>query len=485
MTVVAALGAATTAYGQWTFLLDQGFRTQIQYQEVNSLILLPDGNLIASGVMRFPGEMSDKRLVRLLTNGARDPAFYNSGLGGGRLTLWNNHYYVGTSQVRRILPNGHLDPSFISMGQGFYFSIHQGGDYHVYPDGRILMSGKHLLSDSIRGFEGYYNLIWFSNEGYLDTTLVHRQGNGVVNRFAELPNGQFICSGTCTEFEGKAVDWIFRVHADGTPDTTFRTGVYIGEARTYLPLPDGRVYVGGNFRRTEAPQDTLRLVRFMPDGSLDPSFTIPQFLTGDGISDPFGAYVFGLYQFRPDRIIVVGQFRSVNGEPRKSICMIDTTGQVLPAFDDCGVGTFTQFLTGSSILEVLPTPNADTLYICGVYTGYNDGQVNDPLQRFVSRLLVQEITTEVAERDEPPLALQLYPNPARGLVVVSYALEQAVGSTELVMRDPAGREVARLPLGATEGRAEWGIQGLPAGVYTVELRQAGHVQQVSRLVVQP
>jgi len=68
---------------------------------------------------------------------------------------------------------------------------------------------------------------------------------------------------------------------------------------------------------------------------------------------------------------------------------------------------------------------------------------------------------------------------------VAYALEQGAGSTELVMRDPAGREVARLPLGTAEGRVDWAISGLPAGVYTVELRQAGHVQQVSRLVLQP
>jgi hypothetical protein len=89
------------------------------------------------------------------------------------------------------------------------------------------------------------------------------------------------------------------------------------------------------------------------------------------------------------------------------------------------------------------------------------------------------------ERTTSNRTLQLNPNPARGQVAVVYELKDAVGSVELVMRDPAGREVDRLLLGAAVGRVDWTISGLPAGVYTVELRNSGHVQQVSRLVLQP
>ena len=50
----------------------------------------------------------------------------------------------------------------------------------MYPDGRVLVCGLHELSDSIRGYVGFYDLIWFSNQGYLDTTAHHRQGNGIM-----------------------------------------------------------------------------------------------------------------------------------------------------------------------------------------------------------------------------------------------------------------------------------------------------------------
>ena len=58
------------------------------------------------------------------------------------------------------------------------YSALQGGDYHVYPDGRILLSGAHSLYDTARGFVGIYNLIWFTNTGYLDTTKTTATATG-------------------------------------------------------------------------------------------------------------------------------------------------------------------------------------------------------------------------------------------------------------------------------------------------------------------
>ena len=119
---VAAFLAATVACGQWNFTVDPSFQTQVEYQSTGSILLNEDGTLIASGIMHFPGEFSDKRLVRLLPDGTRDETFYNSGLGGGRLTTWQDRFYVGTQTVRRILPTGYQDPTFIGLNLGPYFS---------------------------------------------------------------------------------------------------------------------------------------------------------------------------------------------------------------------------------------------------------------------------------------------------------------------------------------------------------------------------
>ncbi len=498
MHTVAASLAVTVASAQWTFRLDTTFRTTITEKNVNHMALLSNGDLLLSGRIRFqsdpPWVSADRLLASVDPDGEEVPGF-PYGYGGGKLTEWADRYYVSVGQtVRRVFPSGLVDPLFIGLNTNPYFSALQGGDYHVYSDGRVLISGIHDLSDTARGFVGKYNLIWFSNEGYLDTTRTHRVGNGfcTVNRFAELPNDQFICSSTCNIFEGKEIDRIFRVNADGTPDTTFRTGVYYGGARAYLPLADGRVYVGGNFRRTEAPEYTLQLVRFMPDGSLDPTFSIPQFdMGGQGISAPFGPFVYQIIPWKPGYLLLAGEFRFVNGEPRSSICMIDSTGQLTPAFAGNWMGTFSASnsqITNSLIVDILPNADTTAIYICGAYTGYGDGEITDPTQRFVSRLLVEEDTGTTGVREvaapKPPV-LRLHPNPASGWVSMNYHLPGNTSNVHMVVRDAQGRTVQQFNVRGTQGQHAWDVQGLAPGVYMVELRREGRVEGTERLVIQP
>ena len=77
---------------------------------------------------------------------------------------------------------------------------------------------------------GIYNLIWFTNTGYLDTTKTHRYCNGVIYEIEEQADGKFLCSGTCTTYEGQPVSRIFRVHPDGALDTSFDSEVVGGRA---------------------------------------------------------------------------------------------------------------------------------------------------------------------------------------------------------------------------------------------------------------
>ncbi|MFZ1693706.1 MAG: delta-60 repeat domain-containing protein, partial [Flavobacteriales bacterium] len=293
----------------------------------------------------------------------------------------------------------------------------------------------------------------------------------------------FICSGTCNQFDGQQVDKIFRVHADGSVDTTFRTGVYIGAAYDYLPLVDGRVYVGGNFRRTEAPTDTLKLVRFLQDGALDPTFNIPLFGLG-GLPGPFGPVISRVYPWFGN-LLVTGFFRTVNGQPRRGICLLDTTGALLPAFANSGVGPFVyQNFTYASIESVAyDTANAQ-LYICGAYSGYNDGLNNYPEQAFITRLNVQELGSGVGERTQQA-GLQLWPNPSSAQVWLGYALPGHHGVVQLRIHDAQGRNTHTLQASGEEGQVLWDTRGTAPGVYTVELLHNGNVERTERLIIQP
>ncbi len=491
MLAVAALWAATAAWSQWSFTLDPTFQVQITQQNVNSLLLNEDGTLITSGVMRFPGEMSDKRLVRLLPTGVRDPAFNNSGLGGSKLIRWQERFYVGASGFpRRILSTGYQDPTFGSpnLNPCRYFNSLQGGDYHVFPDGRVLITGNHQLNDSLRGFVGRHQLIWLTNEGCLDTTRTHRSGgNCAVYRFAELPNGQFICSGLCDQFDGQEIDRIFRLNADGSVDTTFRTGVYTGSAFDYLPLDDGQVYVAGNFRRTQAMNDTLRLVRFLPNGELDPTFTIPQFTLGEGLSSSVGAVVHRITPWRQGTLIITGQFKRVNGQLRKGICLIDPTGQLLNGFDGQGVGPFTfSSTTNAALLGPVFNSDSTQMYVCGAYSGYNDGLTDYPEQRFITRLNVQELSVGApAEPAQPSATFGVYPNPSRDQVVLRYDFGDTATQLRAELRDAVGRIVASIPLDGARGQMVFDVAHLMPGTYLIQyFSSAGLAGSVPLMVQQ-
>lgn len=373
-------------------------------------------------------------------------------------------------------PNGLIDPSFIHLNSGPYFSSLQGGDYHVFLDGRVLLGGSHTVNYPAGGYSGQHQLIWFTNTGYLDTTRVHRKGNGAVMRFRELPDGKFICSGFASYFDGHAVDRIFRVHADGAVDTTFSTGVFTGLAVTFLPLADGRVYAGGNFRRSATPLDTLRLVRFMPDGELDPSFNMPHFDQGV-MTYPDGPTIGKITPYQDGKLFVMGNFQYVNGEPRRGICVIDSTGALTDLFDDCGVGLFTFMgITNGSISGILPYGDADWI-VWGSYTGYSDATISDPSQRFVSRLFGGDLTTGYS-MSAPKQAFMLYPNPSSGSATLQ--VDQLPPDAQLVLRDALGREVLRRRVSDHYTTLMLG----QSGVYVVELWSQGRRLSTQRLVVE-
>ncbi|MBS1580625.1 MAG: T9SS type A sorting domain-containing protein [Bacteroidetes bacterium] len=486
MTTMAACWAAIVASGQAPFALDETFHTEIQDRYVNSIAVLMDGKILASGEMRMPGDMSVRGSMRLLLDGSHDEGFppFPQSIGQGKLTFWDGGYYVAVGQtVRRLTGEGLVDPGFIQMNSGPYFLSFQGGDYHVFPDGRLLIAGKHDLDDPVRGFVGQYNLIWFSNEGYLDTTREHRQGNGTVYFLNELPDGRFLCSGTCTVFDGQPVDRFFRTFSDGAVDTGFHSGVYLGNVRKVLPLDDGRFYAGGNYWTSQVENDTVRLARFLPDGALDPTFAIPHFANeGDvATSHPTGPFVHFLRPWTGGQIMACGMFSLVNGEERPGICILDSTGTLTPAFSGCRLEPFTYQGSTSAIISDLKVDADSThYYICGIFAGYTEGEVEHPEQRFIARLHVGDISTSVpAPPPDAPL-LHIHPNPATDRVTLTCTGAYPQGIVRVC--DATGRVVDTLPPRAQQ---VYDTSTLPAGLYLVEYAPASGAGHTEKLMVRP
>ena len=472
LTLLAQLALSNMVWPQVPFQVDQSFSTGLATRFVADLAMLPDGSILISGPITYPGEnINQPRYgAKLHPDGSRDLSFTPYPGMGGRMVLWENRFYCGAGQiVRRLQMNGTLDPEFIMMNDGPYFTSLQGGDYHVYPDGRLLMSGAHMLRDSIRGFEGLYSLIWFSNEGYLDTTRTHRLCNGVIYAIEEQPDGKFLCTGTMTTYEGQPVSRVFRVEADGTLDPSFVAEVQaLGEARSYFVLPDGRILIGGSLRLLDSPQ-VRSLIRLNSDGSLDESFNllnIEATFTPSQIPN-----VSSIYELAPDRYIITGLFDKINGQDRGGIAMIDSSGALVEdVFDGMGCGAY-EFVQSSgsttykSIAGIVPS-NDGGYFIYGAYHGYDDGTTNDTTQRMVSKLYGLSVGV-----DEPaaPLAatLRMYPNPASAYVV--FEADGGTVPTMLLITDLQGRTVRSVPCPAGALRMEVPLLGLTAGQYIAQI----------------
>ncbi len=473
---------------QQPFDLDTSFRTSINTWYVNSILPLDDGSILVSGQAHYPGDPvgSFRMLSKLLASGQLDSSFPEWTPGGGKLTQWEDGFYVGGHTIRRVLMNGSLDPQFIPMNLGLYFSSFQGGDYHIYPDGRVLMSGLHQLSDTIRGYTGDHCLIWFSNEGYLDTTKHHRKCAGSLDFFKELPDGKFIGSlgnpPNIASWDGVPTGSnIIRMHADGALDYTFQANVWWGYAYDFLPTEDGRVYAVGQFKVQGLP-DTLQLVRFMPDGSLDPTFnnTI-NFRIAEMNTQPWGGLVRKINRLNADQLIVTGSFEEVEGQVRRCIAMVDANGYLdNEYFNDAGVGNFYyQGTYGSALNGVTLAPDGN-YYTWGAYHGYNDGITNDSQQRFISRLHGTHVGLGEYGQEARPW-LKIYPNPVQEQVTFEFKLQD---TSELVVRDAQGRIVHSQQLKQSEERVVWDTRHVAQGVYMVLIHQGKDQQMSENLIIQ-
>jgi len=448
---------------QSPFALDAAFRAGINSIYVTSVAPFPDGSVLLSGQIQFPDDEFPRGSAKVLPDGSQDLGFppFPQTIGGGNITPWQEGYYIGVGQtVRRLFASGYVDPSFILMNSGPYFSSVQGGDYHVFPDGRVLMSGAHVLSDTQRGFEGLYSLIWFSNEGYLDTTRIHRYCDEVIFEIEAQPSGKFLCSGTMNAYEGQPVKRIFRVLSDGALDNSFDADIQQwGEAFVFETLPDQRVLAGGVFKRPGST-DTLGLLRFLPDGNLDATFHMP-LLKANFIPYPALAYVLDVLVMPNGNLVITGRFDEVDGQVRGGIAMLDMDGNLLDeAFTGQGCGRYNYNGTlYKGISGITPGPDG-SYYIHGAYHGYDDGITNDTTQRMVSRLYGLDVG--VLESGQKPF-VRLWPNPANSNLNVELS-ELVQPPVQLELNDLLGRVI--LSQWCWSSICTWNVECIAPGPYT-------------------
>jgi len=269
----------------------------------SALVLQPDGKLVALGVSSTTDEAFDFILARYLPDGSLDSAF---GVGGtvttdvgaqdspralilqpdGKLVM------AGGADcdfaLVRYLTNGGLDPTFGVGGKVITdFGFCEGaGALALQLDGKLVAAGlpgfslaRYLPNGSLDST--------FGVEGKV-TTVVSADG---VNGLVLQPDGKLVASGGFGNFE------LARYLPDGSLDPAFGVGGKVstdfGGFETAGPVvlqPDGKLVAAGGAGPGGGTVD-FALARYLPNGSLDPTFGVEGKMTTDfsGVEGTDGA----------------------------------------------------------------------------------------------------------------------------------------------------------------------------------------------------
>jgi uncharacterized delta-60 repeat protein len=269
------------------------------------LAVQPDGKLVLVGGQQpsSPGEAAKAIVVRLTPEGSLDPTFGSGGVvmvpcaAGFAVALQTDgKIVVGGAicgpglAVIRLLSDGRLDTSFGTAGRA---SADVGGYGTTFalamqPDGKIFAVGRASAPSSFD--PGDFAVARFNSDGSLDSSFA---GNGRVRTdfgggedamdVALQPDGKVVVVGGPGIY---GAPWaVARYNPNGSLDPSFDGDGKIvtdfgGGAQGAFGValqPDGKIVVAGWRGEQGGPANRgVAVARYLPDGSLDASFS------GDG-----------------------------------------------------------------------------------------------------------------------------------------------------------------------------------------------------------
>lgn len=489
--------ALATARAQAPLCVDESF--QFGYPPVGEMYdvaFMANGRIIAAGLgfrqsseVIQQGGSSTIGMARVLPNGAIDPTFGPAYVNAGsQITIQDGYLYYQNGGVgfrRNHIVDGTPDFTYRTPFRSMFVTGHVSS-YHLFPDGTMWRLGAFTKEawdeeGNLVLHQPGYGLVRALPNGHYDPDFDHKYTPGTFLRnFNELPDGNFlITASNGLEYEGHPVGALFKVKPNSHLDTTFQTTItWTGGGSTIYHYSDGRMLVFGRFIAPEYPNDTLAVMRLLPDGSTDTTWP----------SIPFLAYgyfrglaaVWGYLEIEPGKLIVVGDFNEIGGQPLGAITTIDTAGNVLWDYlPGTGAG-FTQPLYGvqpGRILSGIKKGPDGYIYIWGRFSGYNDGCGDHPEQRLLMRLYPLDVG--VGEEAAVVPALSVYPNPADDRLHIAWDMP---GKCSVLVEDMQGRTV--LAHSFRKGDAPLDISMLSPGVYLLSVISETGTRAVTKWIQQ-
>jgi len=191
----------------------------------------------------------------------------------------------------------------------------------VQADGKIVVGGAFTM---IGGQNRNY-IARLNADGSLDTTFIDPDASAQATAVAIQADGKAIVGGLFTTILGETHKYIVRLNADGSPDETFSDPNLDELVNAVAVQSDGKILVGGAFSMAGG-QNRQGVARLNPNGSLDETFIDPM------INGP----VFALALQSDGKVIAAGSFTVAGNQSYGSIARLNADGSLDASFANPG-----------------------------------------------------------------------------------------------------------------------------------------------------
>jgi uncharacterized delta-60 repeat protein len=294
--------------------------------------------------------------------------------------------------IARLYNNGGLETVKITRPSGTEESVSvlKGGisgtvtGLHVQADGKMIIVGSFryyvrpnydLVSatgaDSLHLDSTMVNYIArLHADGTLDTTynydLVNHRGkesvNGGISKSILLPDGKLLITGAFDKYNGLPAKRIARLNADGSLDATFKSDAGANmPVYDIAPQPDGKYIISGIFT-TYGGVQVPHLARISPDGEPDLSFQ-----PGKGV-DGMVNYVSVMPQ---GQIILTGFFSKFNNTVCNNYVVLNADGSLHETYNTTGGFNLGANDATGAVGRILQIPGEKAFLATGSFTRFD------------------------------------------------------------------------------------------------------------------
>lgn len=316
---------------------------------IYSVISGADGRVLSGGSFAQTTTTNRDTLSVFNSDGTVDTSvnFNTTGAGGiravaiqpdGKILVggtFNRINGVARNRLARLNPDGTIDNTFSSILPALVTAI------AIQPDGKILVGGAILLSGGTLP-----SIIRLNSDGSLDSSFNQTTIPGSIGTCVALAlqsDGKILASQILASTSGVSSNYFSRFNADGSHDSTFTPG-FSGSIESFVPLPDGKVLIGGPFYiryvgSGQEPDSYYGVLRLNADGSHDRSFRAGLF---SDITTQYFTSVYTLVLQADGRILVGGNLFTSNGASPVGIARLNADGTIDESFQRHTIASTTE-----------------------------------------------------------------------------------------------------------------------------------------------